>query len=90
MQLLESVKLSLSKEMRLTVHPQNVTQEMIDFLNHNCNEYPGNTKLQFNITDYKNSLNVKLYTHGKGITVNDEIAHYINTHPQLEVSIVMN
>lgn len=90
MQLLESVKLSLSKEMRLTVHPQNVTQEMIDFLHRNCKEYPGNTKLQFNISDFKNSLAIKLFSHGNGITVNDEIAHYINTHPQLEVNMVTN
>ena len=85
--LLETVKPMLTKHVLLDIKPQHINNEMIGFIEKNIKEFPGNTSLRFSIYDNRNNCKVGLYTIAKGFTMNDDMAVFLNNHPDVEVSV---
>lgn len=86
--LLETVKPSLTKQVILEVEPQFINADFIDFIERNTREHPGKTSLRFNITDSRQNCRAGLYSMEKGITMNDDLAHFLQENPDIGVSVV--
>lgn len=86
--LLESVKPALTKQVMLDVTPSQVSEELILFMEQQMKQFPGSTQLRFQVTDLRTNYRATLYTLQKGVTMNDELAHYLENHPDIGVNVV--
>lgn len=86
--LLENMMKEQTKELQLIIGAQNITSEFLNFFTKNTAEYPGRSKLKFFISDPKNEqLKIQMYTMEKGIELNDEMANYLQTNPDIQFSV---
>lgn len=86
--LLESAKADLTKQVVIDMEPHFIDAGFIDFLERNSKENPGGTGLRFNITDSRHNCRAGLYSMEKGITMNDDLAHFLQDNPDISVSVV--
>jgi DNA polymerase III subunit alpha len=85
--LLESLMKSCTKKLQIEAHPKDVSQEFIDFLDKNVQQFPGNSLLKFCIHDSKSQLKFGLYSVEKGFEMNDEMANYLKQRPELDIQV---
>lgn len=86
--LLDTVKMALTKQVTVEMEPRFINEEFINFIDANFKAYPGSTQFKVYINDNRNNYKVGLYTLGKGFTMNDEMAMFLNGNPDLEVTVV--
>ncbi|MES2849206.1 MAG: OB-fold nucleic acid binding domain-containing protein, partial [Bacteroidota bacterium] len=86
--LLDTVKTMLTKQVTVDVPPQSVDEQFVNFVEANLKANPGSTQFKVNISDARNNYKVGMYTLGKGFTMNDEMAVFLNENPDVEVSVV--
>jgi DNA polymerase III subunit alpha len=86
--LLDTVKTMLTKQVTVDVQPQSVNESFINFVEANLKAHPGNTQFKININDIRNNFKIGMYTLGKGFTMNDEMAVFLNENPDVEVSVL--
>ena len=86
--LLETVKSTLTKELKIEIQPEDVKKEMIDFLEENIKNNPGKTQIKFLIKDFEDHLRISLYTLEKSFTMNDDMAFYLNNRNDIGVSVL--
>ena len=86
--LLETVKLTLTKQVVLEVQPQFINNNFINFIETNVKTNPGKASLKFNIVDVRNNFKVGMYSLEKGFTMNDDMAVFLIDNPDVEVSVV--
>lgn len=82
--LLETVKQHLTKQMTLSVEPRHISGEMIGFLEGNFKKFPGKTGVRFNLGK------TSLYSIEAGIEINDELTAWLAEQPELAVKIDTN
>lgn len=85
--LLESLMKSCTKKLQVEVHPKDISQEFIDFLYKNVQQFPGNSSLKFCIHDSKSQLKFGMYSVEKGFEMNDEMANYLQQKPELDIQV---
>ena len=86
--LLETVKSSLTKEIKIDAAPETINEEFINFITENVQNHPGKTTLKFCIKDPVENLKIGLYTLEKSFTMNDDMAAFLNTNDEIEVSVL--
>ena len=86
--LLETVKSTLTKELKIEIQPEDIKNDMIEFLETNVKENPGKTQLKFLIKDFEDNLKISLYTLEKSFTMNDDMAFYLNSRNDIGVSVL--
>ncbi len=86
--LLDTVKPMLTKQVTVEVQPQSVNESFVNFIEANLKAHPGSTQFKVNINDIRHNYKVGMYTLGKGFTMNDEMAVFLNENPDVEVSVV--
>jgi DNA polymerase-3 subunit alpha len=86
--LLDTVKSSLTKQVVIDVEPQFINEEMVEFIDANVKANPGKTSIKFNIIDSRNKFKVGMYSLEKSVTMNDDLAFYLNENKDIEVSVV--
>jgi DNA polymerase III subunit alpha len=86
--LLDTVKTTLTKQVTVDVFPQYINEDFINFVEANLKAHPGSTQFKVNVNDNRNNYKVGMYTLGKGFTMNDEMAVFLNDNPDVEVSVV--
>ena len=69
------------------MHPKDVSQEFIDFLYKNVQQFPGSSSLKFCIHDSQSQLKFGLYSVEKGFEMNDEMASYLQQKPELDIQV---
>lgn len=87
MQLLQEVKRTHTKKIGLLTQPQHITTEVIDFLVDNAAKHPGKCEVYMQLIDQQEDLTVKLHTFNRHIEMNDELAHFLDTHPDIDTYI---
>lgn len=87
MQLLQEVKRNQTKKIGLITMPQFLTSEMVDFLADNVARNPGKSEIYFQLVDRDENLSVRMHTFNKHIEMNDELAQWLDTQPDLDVWI---
>ncbi len=86
--LLETVKPSLTKEVRIEMTPAAIDEAFIDFVENNVKTHPGKTTLKFHVKDPIDNLKFSLFTLEKNFTMNDDMAYYLNGKHDLQVSVM--
>ncbi len=86
--LLETVKPTLTKEVKLEISPEKVDEGFIDFVEDNVRNYPGKTTLKFQIKDFDDNLKATLYSLEKSFSMNDDMAAYLNGSIDIQVSVL--
>ena len=86
--LLETVKPNLTKQVIIDVEPQFINEELVDFIDRNVKANPGKTSLKFNIIDSRHKFKVGMYSLERSLTMNDDMAFFLNENKDIEVSVV--
>ena len=86
--LLETVKPALTKQVIIEVQPQFVNSNFVNFIDKNVKDNPGHTVLKFSIVDIRNNYKIGMYSLGKGFTMNDDMAVFLNDNKDVDVSVV--
>ena len=84
---IENIKRNLTKQLCIDIHPKNISDEMINFIERNLKGHPGRSSLKFNLYEPKNNLRISLITLDTGFEMNDEMVDYLENHPDLEVQV---
>ena len=87
MQLLQEVKRTHTRKLFLITQAQFITAEIVDFLVDNAAKYPGKCEISMQLIDQQEELQVKLHTFNRHIEMNDELAHFLDTQPDIDVYI---
>jgi DNA polymerase-3 subunit alpha len=88
--LAETLKKSMTKQVSIEVHPQDLSDEMIDFVEKNIKLNPGQSKLRFILTEPKNNMRISLVSGGKGFEMNEEMIHFLQDKPELDIQVLTN
>ncbi len=84
--LLDTVKKIFTRQIQVTLHPKDITEEMINFFDNNIRSYPGKASLKF-VLDARNTPRVGLYTLERRVEVNDELTAYLEENPDWDVHV---
>ncbi len=86
--LLETVKPNLTRQVIIDVEPQFISEELVNFIDTNVKANPGKTSLKFNIIDNRHKFKVGMYSLERSLTMNDDMAVFLNENKDIEVSVV--
>ena len=86
--LLETVKRMMTKQLLLEIHPLLLTEEIVQFLENQVGKYPGKTALRIQLKDDRSHRKIGLQRIGSGIEMNDEMTHFLQANPDLEVNVM--
>lgn len=87
MQLLETVKKTMTKQVKLNIAARHLNETLVDFLQKNFKRNPGSAKVIIQVYDERQDLKVELNTYGQGIEMNDELADFLAEKPELAVVV---
>ncbi len=85
--LAETMKKNLTRQVCIEVSPQDISKEMIHFMETNLKYHMGPASLKFIVTDPKTSMKVNLVA-TKGFEMNEDMIRYLEDKPELEVQVV--
>jgi len=86
--LLESIKQQLTRQVVVDIEARFLNEEKIRFIERNVKSYPGKSSLKFNISEAKSNFKISMYTLDNGFEMNDEMAAFLESSPELEVQVV--
>ena len=86
--LLESIKQQMTRQLVIDVEARNVSEELVNFLEKNVKAHPGRAALKFNIVEPKANCRISMYSLESGFEMNDEMAGWLISNPELEVQVV--
>ncbi|HVT84341.1 MAG TPA: DNA polymerase III subunit alpha [Chitinophagaceae bacterium] len=86
--LVETMKRHLTKQLNIEVHPKNINEEMIRFVEKNMKEFPGGATLKFTVTEPKNNWKISLVSLSNGFEMNNEMIDFLQRKPELEVQVI--
>ncbi len=86
--LLESIKQQLTRQVVVDIDARFLNEEKVRFIEKNVKSYPGKSSLKFNISEAKNNFRISMYTLDNGFEMNDEMAAFLESTPELEVQVV--
>jgi DNA polymerase-3 subunit alpha len=87
--LLETAKQMLTKQVELNIHPSMVSKEFIKFIEKNLKENPGKAALKFNVVHPEENIKISLVNNQKSFTMNDDMSSYIVDNA-IEVKVELN
>ncbi len=85
--LLETAKMNLTRNLEICIEPASLTNEFVHFIEKNVKSNPGKSSLKFKIKEPQENLEVVLNTTDKGFTMNEEMAVFLMDNPDVEVSV---
>jgi DNA polymerase-3 subunit alpha len=85
--LAETLKRNLTKQVHIDVHPKDITNEVVNFIEKNVRNHPGKATLKFTLNEPKNNLKVSLLTMDNGFEMNDEMTEFLENKPEFEVQV---
>lgn len=87
--LAETIKKTLTRQINIEVHPQDLNKDMIDFVESNLRNFRGgNTSLRFILTEPKNNMRISLVTGTTGFEMNDDFIHFLENKPELGIQVM--
>jgi DNA polymerase III subunit alpha len=85
--LAETMKRNMTKAVTIEAHPQNISAAMVNFVEKNVKTHPGNSTLKFTLTEPKNRMKISLVSTSNGFEMNEEMIHFLEKSPELEVQV---
>jgi DNA polymerase-3 subunit alpha len=86
--LLETVKRTLTRQLVIDVEPRFITEEMIAFVEKNVKKNPGKSSLRINLLEPKENWKISMLSVEKGFEMNDDMAEFLLSKPELGVNVV--
>jgi DNA polymerase-3 subunit alpha len=86
--LAETLKRVLTKQVNIQIHPKDISEEMITFVEKNLKNFPGQASFRFIVTEPRNRLRVSLVNGNSGFEMNEEMIRFLESKPELEVQVV--
>jgi DNA polymerase-3 subunit alpha len=86
--MLEITKATFTKQLIVDVNTKAITPQFIDFIDKNVKANPGKTSIKFNLVEPQENLKLSLYTLEKGVTMNDDLVHWLEENKDVEVGVV--
>ncbi|HWC53857.1 MAG TPA: DNA polymerase III subunit alpha [Chitinophagaceae bacterium] len=86
--LVETMKRHLTKQLNIEVHPKNINEEMIRFVEKNMKEFPGGATLKFTVTEPRNNWQISLVSLSNGFEMNNEMIDFLQQRPELDVQVI--
>jgi DNA polymerase-3 subunit alpha len=86
--LAETMKKSLTKQVCIGINPQDLTTEMIGFMEKNVQRNPGSASLKFLLIEPKTNSRLNLVS-GKGFEMNEDMIRFLEGSPELEVQVTV-
>ena len=86
--LAETMKRNMTKQVTIEAHPQNISKEIVNFVERNIKNFPGNSTLKFTLAEPKNRMRISLVTTNSGFEMNEEMIQFLETKPELEVQVL--
>lgn len=86
--LLETVKRSLTRQVVVDIEPRFLTEEMVTFIEKNIKKNPGKSSLKINLFEPKENWKISINTVEKGFEMNDDLAEFLMSKPELGVNVV--
>lgn len=89
--LAETLKKTLTRQLNIEIHPQDLTKEIVDFLDKNMKHHRGGrTALNFILAEPKNNLKISLSSGSNTFEMNEEMIHFLENKPELDVQVLTN
>ena len=89
--LAETMKKTLTKQLSIEVHPQDIKPEMIEFVEKNLKYHRGgSTGLKFVLKEPKSNLRISLVTGTNGFEMNEEMIGFLENRLELDVQVLTN
>lgn len=85
--LAENVKRQLTKQLQLELDVRTIQKETIAFLEDNMKKFPGKSTLRVLISEPKNNLKANLITLDNGFEMNNDLIHFLENKPEIEVQV---
>jgi DNA polymerase-3 subunit alpha len=85
--LLETIKKILTKKIIIRIEPRFVSDTLIHFMEKNIKINPGKSSLQFELQEPGEGWITSFQTSDKGFEMNDEMAHFLMSSPELDVAV---
>ena len=86
--LAETMKRNLTRQVTIEAHPKNISDDMIRFVERNMKNFPGKSTLKFTLAEPRQKMKISLVTMDNGFEMNDEMIHFLEKSPELEVQVV--
>jgi len=86
--MVENIKRILTKQVTIELHPKDLSEDMVGFIQKNLKSYPGSAALKFILHEPRNNRKISLLSIGKGIEMNDELVEFLQRNPDLGVQVV--
>jgi DNA polymerase-3 subunit alpha len=86
MNLLESLKSRVTKQLQINVEAAFLEEESIRFLDQNFKQHPGRTQVKVVVQDQISNMKVGLLSR-QGIEMNEELSAFLMGHPEFLVII---
>jgi DNA polymerase-3 subunit alpha len=84
----ESMKKDKTKQVTIEAHPQDISKEMVSFVEKNLKNFPGKSTLKFTLTEPGNKMKISLVTMNNGFEMNEEMIHFLEKSPELDVQVL--
>ncbi|HVF80928.1 MAG TPA: OB-fold nucleic acid binding domain-containing protein, partial [Flavisolibacter sp.] len=84
----ENVKRTLTKQLCLQMDVRNVEPDWILFFENNLKANPGNAAVRFTVVEPKTAIKAALLSNGHGFELNNEMIHFLENKPEIEVQVV--
>jgi DNA polymerase III subunit alpha len=78
----------MTKQVTIEAHPQDISTEMVSFVEKNLKNFPGKSTLKFTLTEPKNKMKISLVTMNNGFEMNEEMIHFLEKSPELDVQVL--
>ncbi len=86
--LAETLKRNLTKQVLIEVHPKDITNDVVNFIESNVRNHPGKATLKFTLNEPKHNWKISLLTMDNGFEMNDEMTEFLEAKPEFEVQVV--
>jgi DNA polymerase-3 subunit alpha len=89
--LAETLKKTLTKQLNIEAHPQDITKEVVEFVEKNMRGFRGGrTVINFILSEPKAHLRVNLTTGTNTIEMNEELIQFLEKKPEFDVQVLTN
>jgi len=85
--LLETAKQTLTKQVEINMQPAAVTPDFVSFVEQNVKSNPGKSSIRFNILEPQHNVKICMHTMERGFTMNEEMASYLLDNPDIDVHV---
>lgn len=87
--LAENVKRQLTKQIQLEIDVRNLGREIVYFLSENMKKHPGKSSLRVIVSEPKEKLKANLVTLDNGLEVNNDLIHFLEDKPEIDVQVTL-